>query len=123
MKKKEDNYMGYPISEQGIGHRISRIMRKKTPPIFSGTSEMKNLEVALSGRRPVDHYMAGKWEVIDVIEGMMPKGLTPFQGFLWGNAIKYMMRFMYKGTPVACLHKAATYTQWLRESLEKEKEC
>jgi hypothetical protein len=72
-------------------------------------------------RRDVPHYTEGRWEVIDVIDGMMPKGLTPFQGFLWGNAIKYMMRFMYKGTPDACLQKAATYTNWLRHSLEKEK--
>jgi hypothetical protein len=98
-------------------------MPEKTSPIFSGASEMKALEVALKGRRPVSHYMEGKWEVIDVIEGMMPKGLTPLQGFLWANAIKYMMRFMYKGTPVACLRKAETYTQWLRESLEKENPC
>jgi hypothetical protein len=107
-------------------------MPKKTSPIFSsspevcfggtgGADQMKKLEVALTGRRPVDHYMAGKWEVIDVIEGMMPKGLTPYQGFLWGNAIKYMMRFMYKGTPVACLHKAETYIAWLRNSLEEQK--
>lgn len=82
---------------------------------------MKDFEVAVSGRRPVPHYMSGKWEVIDVIEGMMPAGLTPYQGFLWGNAMKYICRFMYKGKPADDLHKCTTYVKWLQESLEKEK--
>jgi hypothetical protein len=81
---------------------------------------VKRPAVVLTGRRPVEHYMAGRWEVIDVIEGMMPKGLTPYQGFLWGNAIKYMMRFMYKGAPVQDLQKATTYTGWLKESLDRK---
>ena len=70
-------------------------------------------------RRPVSYYMTGRWEVIEVIEGMMPKKLTPYQGMLWGNVVKYVMRFMDKESPVADLHKAETYMRWLRGSVEK----
>jgi len=75
--------------------------------------------VGPTDRRPVDHYMQGRWEVIEVIDGMMPKELTPYQGMLWGNVVKYLMRFMHKGKPVDDLHKSTTYTEWLIESLEK----
>ena len=117
---------GQPIEQQTrmrflhpLGTRVT-VMRKKPLGNFSGESEMKALGVALSGRRPVSHYMQGRWEVIEVIDGMMPKTLTPYQGFLWGNAVKYVMRFTYKGRPVEDLTKATTYLNWLKESLSKE---
>jgi hypothetical protein len=84
---------------------------------YSG--EAKKVKVAMEGRKPVDHYMAGRWEVIDVIEGMMPPGLTPYQGMLWGNSVKYIMRFMLKRKPVDDLYKAETYLRWLRDDIKK----
>ena len=73
----------------------------------------------MSDRRPVPHYEQGKWQAIDVIEGMMPASLTPFQGHLWGCAMKYLLRAAHKGDAAVDLHKAETYTRWLRESMEK----
>lgn len=72
-------------------------------------------------RPPVDHYIHGQWEAIDVIRGMMPAGLTPFQGFLWGSAMKYMFRFPYKGAAAEDLHKAMTYAGWLKDDIEAGK--
>ena len=69
-------------------------------------------------RPPVPHYLQGQWEVIDVIRGMMPATLTPYQGMLWGNAVKYICRFPYKSAPVADLNKALTYLTWLRDDIE-----
>lgn len=108
-----------------LGTRVS-VMRKKSPGNFSGPCDIHSGGTGGTGplgptdRRPVAHYMAGRWEVIEVIDGMMPKELTPYQGFLWGNAVKYIMRFMYKGKPVEDLQKATTYINWLKESLSKE---
>jgi hypothetical protein len=72
-------------------------------------------------RPPVDHYIHGQWEAIDVIRGMMPAGLTPMQGYLWGSAMKYMFRFQYKGAAAEDLHKAMTYTGWLKDDIEAGK--
>jgi hypothetical protein len=94
-----------------LGTRVA-VMRKKSPGNFSGKSGLGPTD-----RRPVGHYMQGRWEVIEVIDGMMPKTLTPYQGFLWGNAVKYVMRFPYKGKPVEDLTKATTYLNWLKESI------
>lgn len=92
---------------------MSAIIRSGFP------DETKEAKVALEGRNVVPHYMAGKWEVIDVIQGMMPEGLTPYQGMLWGNTVKYIMRFMLKGKPVQDLEKAETYLRWLRADIKK----
>jgi len=86
---------------------------------MSRVDESKEAKVAMEGRNVVPHYMAGKWEVIDVIQGMMPKGLTPYQGMLWGNAVKYIMRFTLKGKPMEDLAKAETYLRWLRDDMKK----
>lgn len=65
-------------------------------------------------RRPVPHYMNGGLEVIDILRTKMTE--EQYRGFCLGNALKYLFRFPYKGTPVEDLHKAETYTRWLRET-------
>lgn len=104
-----------------LGTRVP-VMRKKRPGFFSGPTESDRSDatphmLGPTDRRPVSHYMQGRWEVIEVIDGMMPKTLTPYQGFLWGNAVKYVMRFTYKGKAVEDLTKATTYLNWLKESI------
>ena len=42
------------------------------------------------------HYDRGKVECIDAIESAMP-GLNGFEGFLVGNAVKYLWRWKAKG--------------------------
>ncbi|MCK7512186.1 MAG: hypothetical protein MZV70_54510 [Desulfobacterales bacterium] len=60
-----------------------------------------------------------RWEVIDVISGMMPKGMTPYQGFLWGNAVTAHHAVHVQGAKTADLHKCTTYLTWLREDISK----
>ena len=59
------------------------------------------------------YYDVGGIETFDVIRAK----LTPeqFEGFLLGNAIKYMSRAMWKGDPRRDLEKANYYLSWLRD--------
>jgi len=66
------------------------------------------------------HYNAGKYETIDIIESIcnsMP--LTPFDGMLLGNIIKYISRFKHKnGTED--LRKAEYYLKALIKTQENQ---
>jgi hypothetical protein len=62
-------------------------------------------------REPVNHYMAGGLEVIDILKAKLSP--DEYRGFLRGNALKYLFRFDHKGTPGADLHKAKIYLDWL----------
>lgn len=63
------------------------------------------------------HYIVGGIEVIDVIRAK----LTPsqFEGYLFGNVIKYILRYPYKDG-LRDLDKAAVYLKWLRTSTLKD---
>ena len=60
-----------------------------------------------------DHYNAGKFEVIDVIDDW---GL----GFSLGNAVKYIARAAHKGKTLEDLKKALWYLNHEIERLEKK---
>jgi len=42
----------------------------------------------------------------------------PWDFFLWASVMQYIMRWRYKGTPIADLRKARVYLDWLLESVE-----
>ena len=65
------------------------------------------------------HYK-GKFglEAIDVVRNFAGN-LTAVQGFYWGNAIKYMLRFQKKNG-LEDLKKARKNLDWLIEEVEKE---
>jgi len=56
------------------------------------------------------HYQQGDVQCIDAIKSAMPA--EEFQGFLAGNAMKYLWRFRHKGG-LEDLKKAKTYLLWL----------
>lgn len=60
-----------------------------------------------------NHYTQGGVECIDAIKASM----TPeaFKGYLKGNAIKYLWRYLNKGKPVQDLEKARWYLDKLIE--------
>ena len=66
------------------------------------------------------YYDVGGIETLDIIKAK----LTPeqYQGYLLGNAIKYQCRMMHKSpdSPQRDADKAANYSQWLSESLDKD---
>ena len=61
------------------------------------------------------HYTAGGIEAIDIIRAK----LTPaqFKGYLFGNVLKYTLRWPYKDG-LRDLNKAAVYLGWLRECVK-----
>ena len=68
-----------------------------------------------------DHYTVGGVEVLDVIRAKAGNsGFDPFQGYNYGNIIKYILRAPYKGTLLKDLRKAKLYLEWLIESIEKD---
>lgn len=65
------------------------------------------------------HYQGAQGlEAIDVIRNFAGN-LTAEQGFYWGNAIKYMLRFQKKNG-VEDLKKARKNLDWLIENMEDE---
>lgn len=65
------------------------------------------------------HYNQGKFEVIDVISDFT-KQLPGNEGFLAGNAIKYIARSEHKGG-LEDLNKARWYLdRWIAERKERE---
>ena len=59
-------------------------------------------------------------EAIDVVRNFAGD-LTAVQGFYWGNAIKYLLRFQGKNG-LEDLKKARKNLDWLIEEMEKENE-
>jgi hypothetical protein len=61
-----------------------------------------------------DHYNKGAIEAIEAIKASMPE--HEFNGYLKGNALKYLWRYDYKGKPIEDLRKC----KWYIERLIKE---
>lgn len=67
------------------------------------------------------HYQgAFGLEAIEVVRNFAGN-LTAVQGFYWGNAIKYLLRFQSKNG-LEDLKKARKNLDWLIEGMEKENE-
>lgn len=54
-----------------------------------------------------DHYTEGGIEAIDVLEAKMSP--MEFRAYLYGAALKYLLRCKYKGKEVEDLNKAVWY--------------
>jgi hypothetical protein len=81
---------------------------------------MKGGDSTTSGDDPVNHpshYTQGGIECIDAIKASMSD--LEFQGYLKGNAIKYLWRFRQKGKPVQDLRKACWYLDRLMSELSE----
>ena len=65
-----------------------------------------------------DHYNTGEVECIDAIQSCMA-GLSGFEGFCTGNAIKYLWRWRHKGGKEDIL-KAAWYLNRLAHYVEEK---
>lgn len=68
--------------------------------------------------KPSHYQGAHGLEAIDVVRNFAG-GLNAEQGFYWGNAIKYMLRFQKKNG-VEDLKKARKNLDWLIENMEDE---
>lgn len=63
-----------------------------------------------------NHYIKGGLECIKVIKAQLTK--EQYQGYLYGNVLKYMWRWQDKNG-LEDLRKAAKYLEWLQEEVKK----
>jgi hypothetical protein len=84
-----------------------------TPAEWDGISILKKTKQVDPVEQP-DHYNKGSIEAIEAIKASMPE--HEFNGYLKGNALKYLWRYDYKGKPVEDLRKC----RWYIERLIKE---
>lgn len=63
------------------------------------------------------HYMGGEIECIDAIKAACGEH---YEGYLQGNAMKYLWRYRLKGRPYEDLQKAAWYVAKLAEEVRGE---
>lgn len=101
-------------SEKGLDMKPSE-NAGKGPDKLLGTTPAYNPPDA---RTPVDHYMRGGVECIDVMRSVStPEG---FQAHCHLTAFKYLYRYGEKDDPIHEVKKARDYLMWLQESLEAE---
>lgn len=65
-----------------------------------------------------DHYKPGPFEAIKVMKAWMPR--AAYQGFLLGNALKYLSRLGQKDAPLQDAKKARQYLDWLIDDLAED---
>jgi hypothetical protein len=88
-----------------------------TPEEWDTVTALNNLSIRKKKPDPVeqpDHYNKGAVEAIEAIKASMPE--HEFNGYLKGNALKYLWRYDYKGKPIEDLRKC----KWYIERLIKE---
>lgn len=66
------------------------------------------------------HYNASKIEVIEILDSVLTSqpDLSPYQGYLLGNVIKYLSRLTLKENPLQDANKAKWYLERLIEGLD-----
>lgn len=64
-----------------------------------------------------DHYKTGGIEVIDFMQAKLTK--EQFEGFLVGNALKYLSRYQHKNG-IEDIKKAEWYVTKLKQTLEQK---
>ena len=94
-----------------------------TPEEWDTVRALNNLSIRKPKKvDPVDqpdHYNKGSIEAIEAIKASMPE--QEFNGYLKGNALKYLWRYDYKGKPVEDLKKAQFYLNKLIATKEEIK--
>ena len=92
-----------------------------TPTEWDTINALNNLSVRKPKKvDPVeqpDHYNKGAIEAIEAIKASMPE--QAFNGYLKGNALKYLWRYDYKGKPVEDLRKCRWYIERLIKELNE----
>ena len=92
-----------------------------TPEEWDTVAALNNLSIRKPKKvDPVDqpdHYNKGSIEAIEAIKASMPN--QEFNGYLKGNALKYLWRYDYKGKPVEYLRKCRWYIDRLIKEINK----
>ena len=108
-----------PISAEELEKHIKALLPQKLAlePLPKEDRAIKMLESSKPDNvNHPKHYLKGGLECIQVIKAQ----LTPeqYEGYLYGNVIKYMWRWQDKNG-LEDLRKAAKYLEWLQKEVEK----
>jgi hypothetical protein len=93
---------GQPEEDEGVVERMEDALSKKVDDAIN----------------PSHYKVEGLPEAIDIINHLMHR--EQYEGFLWGNILKYTYRFGRKGDKAETAGKIAWYATQLKE-LEEEK--
>jgi hypothetical protein len=68
-----------------------------------------------------NHYDQGGFSTWDIIKAFCPKSFSSYEGYLWGNIVKYLLRCGFKHLePDGDLEKAQNYLLRLLEHRRQE---
>ena len=107
---------GHEVEEE---KRYTVVMKATKQPLYYNAVEQMLDEMVSDRVNNPSHYQgAFGLEAIDVVRNFAGD-LTAVQGFYWGNAIKYMLRFQKKNG-LEDLKKARKNLDWLIVEVEKD---
>ena len=108
--QKDDFEFMDPEGIEGLNEILER--RKKVIDIsrkYKGSSDMVNSPA---------HYTRGSQEVIDIIEQAIGDAPSSAEGYLQGQALKYLLRVWLKDNPKQDCEKAVWYLNRLINKLD-----
>lgn len=113
----------YHIDPEAAAKSLPNIMKELAEEDNKDESTVERMEDALSKKvddaiNPSHYKVEGLPEAIDIINHLMHR--EQYEGFLWGNILKYAYRFGRKGDKAETAGKIAWYANQLKD-LEEEK--
>lgn len=113
----------YHIDPEAAAKFLPNIMKELAEEDNKDESTVERMEDALSKKvddaiNPSHYKVEGLPEAIDIINHLMHR--EQYEGFLWGNILKYAYRFGRKGDKAETAGKIAWYANQLKD-LEEEK--
>ena len=113
----------YHIDPEAAARVLPDIMKELAEEEEDDESTVERMEDALSKKvddaiNPSHYKVGGLPEAIDIINHLMHR--EQYEGFLWGNILKYAYRFGRKGDKAETAGKIAWYANQLKD-LEEEK--
>lgn len=83
---------------------------------LSKKNKMQPLSKGLAAHQK--HYQIAPVELIEILQMYLPP--EQFQGYLRGNALKYLLRMGHKDEPKKEIDKAYQFSKWLRQAANGE---
>ena len=115
--KKDEKMMG--VDDKIFHELIHDLMQKKDDGTIERMEDGLNKKVE-DAVNPAHYKVKGLPETIDIINHLMHR--EQYEGFLWGNILKYAYRYGRKGDKAETAGKIEWYAKQLRELGECESE-